>query len=155
MTSFPAYNTNAERARGPAGRITGALRGAEAWLDRKGRGAWIAAMVAGFVVFWPVGLGLVAYMTITNRWSSTMFANRSCRSGKAHWSAMRAAQPSGNSAFDAYRAETLRRLEEEQEAFESFLRRLREAKDKSEFDAFMEERAKTVTPATESNRADA
>lgn len=51
---------------------------------------------------------------------------------------------SGNSAFDAYKADTLRRLEDEQEAFEAFLQRLREAKDKSEFDAFMEDRAKTV-----------
>lgn len=59
---------------------------------------------------------------------------------------------SGNTAFDAYKAETLRRLEEEQEAFESFLQRLREAKDKSEFDAFMDDRAKVaksaeITPA--------
>lgn len=49
---------------------------------------------------------------------------------------------SGNSAFDAYKAETLRRLEEEQDSFEAFLQRLREAKDKMEFDQFMEERAR-------------
>lgn len=54
--------------------------------------------------------------------------------------------PTGNSAFDAYKTETLRRLEEEQEAFESFLQRLREAKDKSEFDAFMDDRAKAPRP---------
>jgi hypothetical protein len=36
----------------------------------------------------------------------------------------------------------LRRLEDEQTAFEAFLQRLREAKDKSEFDAFMADRAK-------------
>lgn len=51
---------------------------------------------------------------------------------------------SGNSAFDAYKADTLRRLEEEQHAFEAFLQRLRDAKDKSEFDQFMDERAKTA-----------
>lgn len=50
-------------------------------------------------------------------------------------------RPTGNAAFDAYRADTLRRLEEEQGSFESFLERLRAAKDKSEFDAFMDERA--------------
>lgn len=50
--------------------------------------------------------------------------------------------PSGNVAFDAYRADTLRRLEEEQAAFDAFLLRLREAKDKAQFDAFMEDRAK-------------
>jgi hypothetical protein len=48
----------------------------------------------------------------------------------------------GNSAFDAYKADTLRRLEEEQGNFEAFLERLREAKDKAEFDQFMDERAK-------------
>lgn len=47
---------------------------------------------------------------------------------------------SGNRAFDDYRAETLRRLEEEQREFQEFLVRLREAKDKSEFDQFMSER---------------
>ena len=114
---------------------------AEAWLDERGKGAWIAAMILGFVVFWPVGLALLAYMI----WSKRMF-NRSCR---GHWAdrhhrhgrAGRYAS-SGNSAFDAYKAETLRRLEEEQESFEAFLQRLREAKDKSEFDDFMEDRAR-------------
>ena len=47
---------------------------------------------------------------------------------------------SGNHAFDEYRAETLRRLEEEQQEFSTFLDRLRFAKDKAEFDAFMAER---------------
>ena len=37
--------------------------------------------------------------------------------------------------------ETLRRLEEEQHNFEAFLERLRDAKDKAEFDQFMDERA--------------
>ena len=44
---------------------------------------------------------------------------------------------SGNRAFDEYRMETLRRLEDEQEEFKSFLDRLRHAKDKEEFDSFM------------------
>jgi hypothetical protein len=48
--------------------------------------------------------------------------------------------PSGNRAFDAYREETLRRLEEEQREFGQFLDQLRFAKDKSEFDAFLAER---------------
>ena len=38
----------------------------------------------------------------------------------------------------------LKRLEDEQHAFERFLERLREAKDKSEFDAFMDERAEAA-----------
>jgi hypothetical protein len=46
---------------------------------------------------------------------------------------------SGNRAFDEYRADTLRRLEEEQREFMAFLDRLRHAKDKAEFDQFMAE----------------
>ncbi len=47
---------------------------------------------------------------------------------------------SGNRAFDDYRAETLKRLEEEQHEFKDFLARLRFARDRSEFDQFMNER---------------
>jgi hypothetical protein len=55
---------------------------------------------------------------------------------------------SGNRAFDEYREETLRRLEEEQREFMEFLNRLRHAKDKAEFDQFMAERRgmRDVTP---------
>ena len=47
---------------------------------------------------------------------------------------------SGNRAFDDYRAETLKRLEDEQHEFKDFLERLRFAKDRAEFDQFMAER---------------
>ena len=47
---------------------------------------------------------------------------------------------SGNRAFDEYREETIRRLEQEQREFREFLDRLRFAKDKTEFDQFMTER---------------
>jgi hypothetical protein len=50
------------------------------------------------------------------------------------------ASASGNRAFDDYRAETLRRLEDEQREFKDFLSRLRVAKDRAEFDQFMGER---------------
>ncbi len=109
----------------------------EAWLDNKGKGAWIAAMVLGFIFFWPVGLALLFYMI----WSNRMFS-KSCttrRHSMGH--AMRTMRPTGNNAFDAYKADTLRRLEEEQHNFETFLERLRDAKDKAEFDQFMDERA--------------
>jgi hypothetical protein len=45
-----------------------------------------------------------------------------------------------NHAFDEYRTETLRRLEDEQREFKEFLEQLRFAKDKTEFDQFMAER---------------
>jgi hypothetical protein len=44
---------------------------------------------------------------------------------------------SGNRSFDEDRADTLRRLEQEQRDFQDFLTRLRTAKDKAEFDQFM------------------
>ncbi len=47
---------------------------------------------------------------------------------------------SGNRAFDDYRTETLRRLEDEQREFKEFLERLRFAKDRAEFDQFMADR---------------
>ncbi len=119
----------------------------EAWLDRKGKGAWIAAMVLGFVFFWPVGLALLMYMI----WSKRMFG-RSCRSTHhkaSRHAAFMAMKPSGNSAFDAYKADTLQRLEDEQHTFEAFLQRLRDAKDKAEFDEFMDERAKAASAEEE------
>ena len=146
QTTYPA--PSAPTATGRLGGILALPRRIERWLDDRGRGAWIVAMVFGFILFWPVGLFLVLYMTVTNRWSSKMFGH-ACKSRRhdGNWGARRwdgrAFAPTGNSAFDAYRAETLRRLEEEQAAFEAFLTRLRDAKDKQEFDAFMEERAKT------------
>ena len=109
----------------------------EAWLDDRGKAAWIAAMVLSFILFWPLGLALLAYMI----WSKRMFNRSNCTARRMNRMNRQGFSTSGNSAFDAYKAETLRRLEEEQSAFESFLQRLREAKDKSEFDAFMENRA--------------
>lgn len=132
------------------------LSRAEGWLDQRGKAAWIAAMVLGFIIFWPLGLALLAYMI----WGKRMFG-KSCRhrhhfghhghdrrAWAENWERMgRAARPSGNAAFDAYKAETLRKLEDEQEAFETFLQRLREAKDKTEFDSFMEDRARKAQEA--------
>ncbi len=49
-------------------------------------------------------------------------------------------QPGGNHAFDEYRQETLRRLDDEQREFNEFLTRLRMAEDKAEFDQFLSNR---------------
>ena len=126
---------------------------AETWLDERGKGAWIAATVLGFIFFWPAGLALLAYMI----WSKRMFSGN-CAKRKhmtRHRSHYRAAfKTSGNTAFDAYKSETLRRLEEEQQTFENFLQRLRESKDKSEFDEFMEERANKARNAGSADDAE-
>jgi hypothetical protein len=123
----------------------------EAWLDEKGKGAWIVAMVLGFVFFWPIGLALLFYMI----WSKRMF-NGSCRTSRHSRRHMRSTRhgSSGNTAFDAYKEETLRRLEDEQGQFEAFLQRLREAKDKTEFDQFMEDRAFAAAAAADDDTGD-
>ena len=115
------------------------LTRSEAWLDQKGKGAWIAAMVLGFIFFWPIGLALLAYMI----WSKRMFGTSCSRRSRRSFSPT-TLRNTGNSAFDAYKADTLKRLEEEQTNFEAFLERLRDAKDKAEFDQFMDERAKAA-----------
>ena len=122
-------------------RTQGFFARAEAWLDERGKGAWIVAMVVSFIIFWPIGLALLAYMI----WSKRMF-NSSCKSMTRSRS-RHMGKSSGNSAFDAYKAETLRRLEEEQDNFEAFLKRLRDAKDQAEFDQFMNDRAQKMTDA--------
>jgi len=60
-----------------------------------------------------------------------------------------AAEPpsSGNHAFDDYRREMLRRLEQDHQEFNAFLDRLRRAKDKAEFDQFMADRDRGAPPA--------
>jgi len=114
------------------------MRGVIDKLDEWGFGAWLATMIAGFIVFAPLGLAVLIYML----WSGRMGRGWGCRGeGRRSWKrAQRAAgfaQSSGNAAFDEYRDETLRRLEDEQREFSSFLEQLRMAKDKSEFDQFM------------------
>ncbi|MEX0760224.1 MAG: DUF2852 domain-containing protein [Tistlia sp.] len=115
-------------------------------LDDLGKPAWIGLMALGFILFWPVGLAVLAYMI----WSGRMLCWNGAKMGKmgkarGRWygpcgGGRRHADTSGNTAFDEYRAETMRRLEEEQNEFMSFLDRLRQAKDKAEFDQFMAER---------------
>lgn len=119
----------------PMDRITRPLHRAEAWLDARGKPAWIAAMVLGFIFVWPVGLALLFFMI----WSGKMKTS-SCYSGARSYSDANLHHSSGNSAFDNYKMETIRRLEDEQNQFNQFMQRLADAKDKAEFDQFMAER---------------
>jgi hypothetical protein len=121
--------------------VRDALERSRDWLDARGRPAWIVAMILGFILFWPVGLAILAYMFWSNRMTCNSWGRR------AHRNAYRApAAPTGNAAFDAYRAETLKRLEEEREAFTAFLEQLRAAKDQAEFEQFMNGRRAPETP---------
>ncbi len=128
--------------------------GIAAKLDDLGKGAWIALMVLAFFIHWPLGLAVLAFLI----WSGRMgcwkheYAGRWQASGNSrgtdwcssgwfgNWGGHRRQASSGNRAFDEYREETLRRLEEEQKEFKEFLTRLRFAKDKAEFDEFLAER---------------
>ena len=127
-------------------------------LDDIGKPAWIGLTIVSFIVFWPLGLVVLGYLIGSgrmacwahgsgDRWQRRMermqqrmermqaaaeqWTGRGYRSGYGG--------SSGNRAFDEYRDETLRRLEEEQREFKAFLDRLRHAKDKAEFDQFMAE----------------
>ena len=114
-------------------------------LDELGKPAWIALMILGFVVWWPVGLATLAFIIGSGRMSCWKGGGMSrwhgggeqMRNAGTWWQPSRS---SGNRAFDEYRSETLQRLEEEQREFREFLARLRMAKDKAEFDQFMAER---------------
>jgi hypothetical protein len=110
-------------------------------LDEFGKPAWIALTVLGFIIWWPLGLATLAFAIGSGRmgcWHRGMsrWEQKADRMGGQFWPP----RSSGNRAFDEYRTETLRRLEEEQKEFREFLDRLRFAKDKTEFDQFMAER---------------
>jgi biopolymer transport protein ExbB/TolQ len=119
------------------------------------RPAWtpvtIAMMIIGFMVFWPLGLAMIAYITWGDRLdnfkgevnrATDRFADSCSRHARGGHSWHRA--PSGNVAFDEWREQELERLDEERrklnemrKEFEDYSRELRRAKDKDEFDRFM------------------
>jgi len=128
------------------------------------RPAWIAATVLGFIFWWPAGLAMLVFGCAARRmarramyaggggwpgaapgqWHNVMQDCGWGRRGRGSWGGGGAGgRPSGNQAFDDYRTETLRRLEQEQQEFQTYLERLRRAKDKAEFDQFMAERRGT------------
>jgi len=145
-------------------------------LDEFGKPAWIALIVLGFFVFWPLGLAILIFTIWSGRMGCGYHANYAGADRwhqhwqhkmdrlqrKLDWMRSRmsgnpwggnpwrgnpwAGEPSGNRAFDEYRSETLKRLEEEQREFREFLDRLRMAKDKAEFDQFMAERRNRPAP---------
>ena len=91
----------------------------------RGGPLWIAAVVAAFMIWWPLGVGLLAFLIGSGRMGCKGRAFRARPWGApgvgcGPWSAWRnfcgehPSQSSGNRAFDEYRAETLRRLDEEQ-----------------------------------------
>lgn len=117
----------------------------------------IALMVLGFVVWFPLGLAMLAYILWGEMFGGSQekaeaFVNKSrawCRGQEfrhnRHNGGWR--NSSGNAAFDDYRAEQLKRLDEERKrldeeihAFHEYMRNLRMARDREEFDRFMRDR---------------
>jgi hypothetical protein len=118
-------------------------------LDDMGKPAWIGVTILAFFLFWPAGLALLIYLFWSGRMGCGKRGNMNgMHKARGRWygpcggSMWRRNESSGNSAFDEYKAETLRRLEDEQKEFMDFLDRLRQAKDKAEFDQFMADRRK-------------
>eukprot|EP01035_Chromulina_nebulosa_P056194 gene56194-77031_t len=111
--------------------------------------ATVALMVLGFVVFWPLGLAMLAYILFGEKFQTFKrdanlkaddLMNR-CRSTRYG-----ATSATGNVAFDDWRKVELERLDEERRRldemraeFDTYSRELRRAKDQEEFDRFMRE----------------
>ncbi|MGV8937622.1 MAG: DUF2852 domain-containing protein [Allorhizobium sp.] len=123
-----------------------------AWLRPDWTPATVALMVLGFVVFWPLGLAMIAYVLFGDRFrdfkrdvnqtADGMFAK--CRPG---YNRNRSHYGTGNVAFDEWRKaefdrldEQRRKLDEMRAEFDAYALELRRAKDREEFDRFMRER---------------
>jgi hypothetical protein len=128
-------------------------------LDDLGRPAWLILLVLSFMVFWPLGLVVLFYMIGSGRmgcgrhgemtrWQQRMADkfDRKMERWDAKMQRWRERNggfgftQTGNRAFDEYREEALRRLEEEAREFREYLERLRHARDRAEFDQYMAER---------------
>jgi hypothetical protein len=130
-------------------------------LEQFGRPALMGLTVVAFALCWPIGLGMLVFLIGSKRMGCWKYGHRGQWYGRhgerderranerderranerGHGGWRWGEKPSsGNAAFDEYREETLRRLEEEQREFKSFLDKLRFAKDKAEFDQFMADR---------------
>src|SRR5262245_15984059 len=134
-----------------------------AQLDALGKPAWIALIILGFMIWWPLGVGALAFtigsgrmgggqqhwQNKIDRMQSRMDWMRSRMRGTpwaGSWGNPWAHAPSsGDRAFDESCADTFRRLEEAQREFREFLARLRLATDRAEFDRFMAERRSRQT----------
>jgi hypothetical protein len=124
----------------------------------------IATLVLGFVIWWPLGFAILAYILWGGHMDSDLKRLWNRINGKSEtvqpftsptWSSQYSGtmNSSGNAVFDRYKEETLRRLEEEQQAFNDYVNKLRAARDQEEFDRFMEERRRQTGSTSSANAA--
>jgi len=118
----------------------------------------VVAMILGFLVFWPIGLAIVGYKVWQGRYGGDDLQDfatarwnefRSAMAGAGWSSGGFSGASSGNSAFDEWRAGELarleaerRKLEEAHREFTEFLANLRKARDREEFERFMNARGR-------------
>jgi hypothetical protein len=97
----------------------------------------IFAVIMGFIVWWPLGFLAIGYVL----WGGSIdgLVDDAVAEVKSRMSAKPAVKTTGNATFDAYKAETLKRLEDEEAAFAAYVQKLREAHDREEFDRFLAE----------------
>lgn len=114
----------------------------------------ITLMVLGFIIFWPLGLAMLAYIIWgENFGGSQEKAEAWIDKQRGNWKSSRRSHrrgrhfSSGNAAFDDYREEQLKRLDEERRrldeevrAFHEHMENLAKARDREEFDRFMRDR---------------
>jgi hypothetical protein len=132
------------------------------WRGRGCGGRWsvfeIVAMVLGFIVFWPIGLAILGFKLWQRKagypGDLQTVAQEKWREARGamwggQWNGRHSfyAPSSGNAAFDDWKAAEIARLEEErrklQDAhreFSAFVDNIRKAKDREEFERFMNER---------------
>jgi len=123
-----------------------------AWLRPDWTPATVALMVLGFVVFWPLGMAMLAYILFGDRFrdfkrdvnqaADGMFAK--CRPGRNRHQSY---YGTGNVAFDEWRKAEFDRLDEERRKldemraeFDAYALELRRAKDREEFERFLRQR---------------
>ena len=133
------------------------------------RPAWtpvtIAMMIIGFMIFWPLGLAMIAYIVWGDRLDqfksdvNSATDRASCMFSRKNHS-FRTHQRTGNVAFDDWREAELKRLHEERmkldamrAEFDDYARELRRAKDEAEFNAFMANRAQNSRNAASEPQA--
>jgi hypothetical protein len=118
--------------------------------------ATVALMVLGFMVFWPLGLAMLAYILFGEKFQNFKRDANQKVDGAFAWcrtNGYSATATTGNVAFDDWRKAELERLDEERRRldemradFDAYARELRRAKDQEEFDRFMRDRQQ-VKPA--------
>ena len=139
------------------------------WQGKPWKPVEIVAMVLGFIVYWPIGLAVLGWKFWQKKsgypgdiisFGREKWANWAHGSGRwsfavNNWVASSFGMGStGNRAFDEWRTTELARLEEERQKlvaaereFAEFIENLRHARDREEFERFMDAHINRQAPS--------